>query len=186
MATSGIKIVAGVIPVSHAKNPEDRQRRNMPAVLGANAPTGLTVPPTPARLSARLRRRWEGLWTSPVAQLLDPVSDLPAVTRLFDLYRLEEQLSARLAEHLAAMAIPRTPGCDNLDCACEQHVEVPTELDASLASARLKVAGEIRMVESALGMSPRSRLALGLALLAGGRKGGGSLDDAAHAAGGDE
>jgi hypothetical protein len=197
MPSPEIELLREVESMSHTKRPEDRQRRNMPGVLeaappaaagfGPPAPAGRIVPRPPTGLGTRLRRAWEGLWSSPVAQLLDPVSDLPAVTRLFNLYKLEERLVARLDEHLAAMAVGRTPGCENLDCYCEQHVTVPAQFDSGLATARMKVAGEIRMIEGALGLSPRSRLALGLALLAGGRgggKGGGSLDDAASAAGG--
>lgn len=89
------------------------------------------------------------MWTSPVAQLLDPVSDLPAASRLFGLYALGERMDKALAG----------------------------DLDPAWVRTRLAVAAEARMLEAALGLSPRSRLALGLALLAG--KKAGSLDDLA-------
>jgi hypothetical protein len=105
-----------------------------------------------------------------VAQLLDPVSDMPAVTRLFMLYRLGEQLDVQVAQHMTVLAKP-------LD------VDNPAGLDDKLIAARMRVASETRILEGQLGLSPRSRLALGLALLAG-RKSG-SLDDAIDDADGD-
>src|SRR5690554_5632236 len=82
-----------------AKRPEDRQRRNLPAVLAGSGdvPVVSGVPAPPSGLSDALRRAWSGLWTSPVAQLLDSVSDLPAVTRLFRLYAAGEWLDDRMA-----------------------------------------------------------------------------------------
>lgn len=121
----------------------------MPAVVSSSAGS-FAVPPTPPRLSKDLRKSWVGLWSSPVAQLLDPVSDLPAVTRLFQMYQLAERLDVQMG----------TTG----------------EVDLAAAATRLRVASETRLLEGTLGLSPRARLALGLALLAGRRAG--SLDDA--------
>lgn len=138
-----------------AKRPEDRVRRNLPEVLdgSGDVPAVSGVPAPPSGLSEPLQRAWDGLWTSPVAQLLDPVSDLPAVTRLWRLYAAGERLDERMASG------------------------DPEEFDAVVAT-RTRVASECRLLEGQLGLSPRSRLALGLALLAG-RKQGGSLDDLA-------
>lgn len=141
-----------------AKPVDQRQRRNLPAVLdgSATAEANSAVPAPPSELSGPLRAAWDGLWSSPVAQLLDPVSDLPAATRLWRLYQAGERLDERMAS------------ADG------------EEFDAAVA-ARVRVASECRLLESQLGLSPRSRLALGLALLAG-RKQGGSLDDLADEA----
>jgi len=49
----------------------------------------------------------------------------------------------------------------------------------AMIAARVRIASECRILEGQLGLSPRSRLALGLALLAGKKAGGGSLDDLA-------
>lgn len=84
---------------------------------------------------------------------------MPAVVRLFELYRLNEQLTAETITG----ADPET-GEDMIR--------------TDVINARTRVATECRMLESQLGLSPRSRLALGLALLAG-RKAG-SLDDASE------
>lgn len=146
--------------MSDAKDPQDRQRRNMPAVLGVSGPA-LPTPPPPGWLSQPLQSAWLGVWASPVARLLDPISDLPAVTRLFRLYTLAERIDARMD------AEPDPDGDEP-----SFHADV---------SARVKVAAEVRQLEGVLGLSPRSRLALGLALLAGNR-GVASLDDATEAA----
>lgn len=131
--------------MSDAKPVESRQRRNMPVVLPAGA---AVVPDSPAGLSAALAAQWYALWSSPVASLMDPVGDLPAVTRLFELYVLADRVQEQLAE----------------------------AVDGALVSARVKLGSEIRLAEAQLGLSPRARLALGVALQAGGKQS--TLDDA--------
>lgn len=158
--------------MSNPKPEADRQRRNVPDVIPNVSADPATIPPAPTGLGPTLRRAWVGLWTSPIAQLLDPVSDLPVVTRLFQLYRLGERLDARIAANLRALE-NADPDAENL----------PT-LDDKMLATRLRVASETRLLEGQIGLSPRSRLALGLALMAGrkGNKGAGSLDDAADQA----
>lgn len=137
--------------MSDAKSPESRQRRNLPTTLSSENSVPLTVTPSPpADLPTHLSAQWTALWTSPVAALMDPVSDLPAVRRLFELYTLADRVQEQLVDGDA--------------------------LDSGLLSARVKLASEIRLAEGQLGLSPRSRLALGIALLAGQKAS--SLDDA--------
>lgn len=121
------------------------------------------VPIEPNDLSPELQVAWKGLWSSPVAQLLDPVSDMPVVVRLFELYTLAEKLGKLVNANVNAV-ISGTAD----------------EVDHKLLGARMRVTAEIRNLENTLGLSPRSRLALGLALLAG--KKAGSLDDMADEA----
>lgn len=130
---------------ANAKRPEDRERRNMPAEL----PSGVALPPPPAPtgLSAVLRRRWVALWSSPVAPLLDPDVDGPVVARLFELYALGDVLGAEI-----------------------KRARADGEGLAAAVGARVRVATETRMLEGQLGLSPRSRLALGVMLMAAGRK----------------
>ena len=157
--------------MSNPKPIEDRERRNMPAIIEHSPPPGLQPPPAPSWLSTRLLATWHGLWTSPVARLLDPVSDLPAVARLFRLYVLGEQLddavAAHMDAHLDALTSPDGDGQG------DGHA-----FNDKLLAMRLRVASETRLIEAQLGLSPRSRLALGLALAAG-KKAAGSLDDIA-------
>lgn len=133
--------------MSDAKPVESRQRRNMPAVLPAGA---AAIPTSPAGLPAALAVQWDALWSAPVASLMDPVGDLPAVTRLFELYQLADKVQSQLA--------------------------AADEVDGALVSARVKLGSEIRLAEAQLGLSPRARLALGVALQAGGKAS--TLDDA--------
>lgn len=135
--------------MSDAKPADVRQRRNMPTPLGGDAGPAVTPDP-PKGLPVVLRGQWTALWRSSVAALMDPVSDLPAVTRLFELYQLADRVQAQLAD--------------------------AEEVDSGLVSARVRLASEIRLAEGQLGLSPRSRLALGIALLAGQKAS--TLDDA--------
>src|SRR3546814_14145341 len=71
------------------KDPEKRQRRNGAkdlAVVSEAAASVPEVPSPPAGVLKRTRERWAEYWSSPVAKLADPVSDLPALERLFALY----------------------------------------------------------------------------------------------------
>ncbi|WP_188193438.1 hypothetical protein [Nonomuraea sp. SYSU D8015] len=128
---------------------------NVPAVLGSSD-AGLDiseVPEPPPGLSETLQQDWVGAWTSPIARVIDPVSDLPAMRRLFELRALAE-VYARSGN-----------------------------ADPKLANVRIRLNSEIRMQENALGLSPRARLALGLALLAGQKQSAGLdgfLDDSGY------
>lgn len=154
-----------------AKRPEDRQRRNVPASLGEFT-TNLAIPLPPSGISDDLRQKWGLLWTSPVAQLFDPVSDLPALSRLFELYELGAKLDGLIADAqprgVAAAMLEQVGSVNSLDMAMAE-VEGSAARQALNATigTRMRVATEARMIEQQLGMSPRSRLALGLTVLAG-------------------
>ncbi len=155
--------------MSHAKDDGRRQRRNLPKIIDGEivpepgdeleersepetpAESGYDVPPPPAGLPDGWMLTWRRLWTSPVAALLDPVSDWPAASRLFKLYVIGDRLDKLMDDRLP-------------------------EVDTELVSSRTKVATESRLIEAQLGLSPRARLALGVALLAGRRAAGGFSD----------
>lgn len=139
--------------MSNPKDPQSRQRRNVPALIPASGLPSRTVPDPPRGLPARLRAQWVGLWTSPVAALLDPVSDWPAAARLFELYKIGDRLGRLIAR--------------------------AEEVDTALVGSRVRCATEARLIEAQLGLSPRSRLALGLALLAGRRGAGAGGEESA-------
>lgn len=173
--------------MSNPKPMDQRLRRNLPAILedpGQNAPqlaeSGPIRPPAPAGLSAAFVQAWDGFWTSPVAQLLDPVSDLPPVTRLFELYQLGQQLAdvvaANMTNYLDALTRPAGVSASG---EISEGDDDPPGIDEKALTYRMRVASETRLLESQLGLSPRSRLALGLALAAGKKAGLGSLDEAA-------
>jgi hypothetical protein len=160
-----------------AKDPESRERRNIPAVLGPIAGK-LDAPRPPSGLSLKLRRQWDALWRSMVAQLLDPATDGPVIARLYELYALGERLAGMLArddrlETRARRDLARLYRTDPRDEALVDQALVTIELARksynSTVASRVRVATEVRMLEAQLGLSPRSRLALGVMLLAGRR-----------------
>ena len=142
--------------MSNAKPAETRQRRNLPAIVERDDSVALyEIPEPPKGISTLLARIWGEVWSSPIAAFLDPVSDLPAMTRLFSAYT-----------HLIRL---------------DKQIKDADEDDVNkLYATWAKLSGEARQLEGQLGMSPRSRLAMGLALMAG-RKAG-TLDDLADEA----
>lgn len=131
--------------MSYAKPPEERQRRNKPKPI-ASSPSGVKVPQAPITISSELRSAWRKFWRSSAAELVDPVSDLPSVERLFRLYQLASRLMAKI-----------------------EADDIPAAADISTLT---KLSSEIRLTEAGLGLSPRSRLALGVTLSASGRSSG--------------
>lgn len=149
--------------MSHAKPVEERGGHHaLPAVLDAGAVV-LVAPALPARLSKlppHLRERWDGLWTSPVAAVLDPVSDLEPMTRLFELYGLDATMGKAVNNYMDWLA------SDNPYAGAEDE---PKEFDPQFARVRLAVAAEVRQLEQTLGITPRGRLVIGAAVAAAGR-----------------
>jgi phage terminase small subunit len=103
------------------------------------------IPDFPRGIQELYREQWEALWTSPIALAWDPVTDYGVIERLFILKHQYKLMSGM----------------------CETK---PAEVQAMLAVGR-----ELRLLEGQLGLTPRSRLALGLAIFAGKRSAG--LDD---------
>lgn len=111
------------------------------SALMDNAPT-YELPAPPKSISKRLQGYWEEFWVSPVAKLIDPVSDLEVVTRLFELYQIKDDLMEEI------------------------RVLPPGGKKNSALSTFTKVSSEARFVEDRVGMNPVSRLRLGVALFA--------------------
>lgn len=144
--------------VSHAKDVEQRAgHRTLPTALEGSAQ--LVAPELPARLEKvddDLQERWEAVWTSPVAQILDPVSDLEPMTRLFVLYARGRQLDEAFERQLAWL----------------EAGDVDMPFDPQFARVLLGFAAEIRQLEQTLGITPRGRLVIGAAVVAAGRSAG--------------
>lgn len=126
------------------KNPEDRIRRNKPKTLEARMGD---VPEPPESLSGELLDYWDDFWSSAAASMVDEDSDYLVVSRLFRLYAIAENTMTTLEEK------------DN-----------PSSNEIS---TMVRLSSELRMIEGALGISPRSRMALGVT----GGDSGDSLDD---------
>jgi hypothetical protein len=99
------------------------------------------------------------LWTSPVAQILDPVSDLEPMARLFQLYALGRRLDAAFERQIDWLT---------------SEAEADQMFDPQLARVLLSFAGEVRQLEQTLGVTPRGRLVIGAAVLAGRKAAAGS------------
>lgn len=63
-------------------------------------------PAAPRHLDARLKRRWRSLWAEN-GDLLDPVVDVPACERLFDLYTMLGRPSLSANEYVRVAAEAR-------------------------------------------------------------------------------
>lgn len=142
--------------MSHAKPVEERAGHHaLPAVLGDSSVT-LVVPDPPDRVPATLREHWAAVWTSPVATVLDPVSDLEPMARLFELYGLDGGMGAAVKNYMTWMSDEPEDG--------EKF-----RFDPNFFRVRLAVASEIRQLEQTLGITPRGRLTIGAAVAAAGR-----------------
>lgn len=132
------------------KDPERRQRRNAAKDLAVVAEAAVGVPEPPAPPAGMLkvtRARWVDYWASPVAKLADPVSDLPALERLFRLYDDLERSNAAVKK--SGHMVPGSQG---------QAVLNPLLRHIQATQA------EVRQMEDRFGLSPRARLSLNLTL----------------------
>lgn len=135
------------------KDPDQRQRRNEAKPLGLVVP-GVALegvedasPEPPDYLLAATQERWRTYWTSPVAKLVDAVSDLPALERLFWLY--DDLERSRRAVQEIGHVIEGSKG--------------QTVMNPLLRHMQTQAA-EIRQMEDRFGLSPRARLSLNLTL----------------------
>ena len=142
--------------MSHRKPADERGgHRATPAAL--DLPAGeLVAPALPeqlAKLPADLCRRWEAVWTSPVAVVLDPVTDLEPMARLFQLYHRGRQLDEAFDRQIGWL----------------QEGDIDMPFDPQFARVLLAISAEIRQLEQTLGVTPRGRLVIGAAVAAAGK-----------------
>lgn len=107
---------------------------------------GLIVPPAPAEWLAESKTEWQSFWTSPLATALLPVTDEPAVRRLFGLRDERERMMRGIRK---ARLVPGARGQPRAN-----------PLYAQLASFD----SEIRQLEDRIGLTPQARLKLGISL----------------------
>jgi P27 family predicted phage terminase small subunit len=132
------------------KDPEKRQRRNAAKDLAVVSEAAVDVPEPPsppAGLLKKTRERWADYWSSPVAKLADPVSDLPALERLFALYDDLERSNAAVKK--SGHMVTGSQGQAVLNPLL-RHIQVTQ--------------GEVRQMEDRFGLSPRARLSLNVTL----------------------
>lgn len=131
----------------------------------AVAPREVPVPPELEHISDRLKEVWVKMWRAPVASLWDPDSDLMVLVRLFRLYREDERLSLALDLHMEHFMRNLA---DDMDRAPEYATE-RSRFEIPIFMARMRVATECRMLEQQLGLTPKARLSLGVALFVAGQ-----------------
>ena len=136
------------------KPPARRQGRHRNDMGAVDSQGTFHPPDAPAGLLLALRGEWERLWASPLASTFT-TSDVPALVRLFTLR------DEAIRHQRAARRTPTVKGSQGQDVLNP----VLRQRDALLA--------EIRQLEDRFGLSPRSRLQLGITLSEAHR----SLDD---------
>ena len=104
-------------------------------------------PDPPSRLLKQTREAWIAYWSSPMVKFVSPQTDAPALVRLFTLY--DERARAYIALRKGERVVTGSKG---------QPVLSP------LYSAIATMDPEIRQIEDRFGLSPRSRLQLGVVL----------------------
>ena len=104
----------------------------------------LELPKAPRGLLKATRQRWSRYWGSPLAQLVEPETDLSAIERLFTLY--DERERAYRAYRKERLVLGHAG----------QQVLNPLGRQLSVFDA------EIRQLEDRLGLTPRARLQLGI------------------------
>ncbi|MBA2686896.1 MAG: P27 family phage terminase small subunit [Gemmatimonadaceae bacterium] len=118
---------------------EHRELQVLPAILGITAP-----PPT--GILKKTADRWAAFWDSPVARAADPITDLPAIARLFQAYDELERVGPAFRK---ARIVEGSTGQPTLNPLAKYIATLTTEITA---------------LEDRFGLTPKSRLALGIAI----------------------
>jgi len=127
---------------AHRKPADRRQRRNRPPELVA-PPKAMPTPAPPAGLTAATKRAWATFWESDVARVVES-TDLPALTRLFELHQERSELWRAYQEERLVKGSKGQPVLN------------------PLAKMLAQVTSEIRTLEAAFGLTPAARVRLGL------------------------
>lgn len=134
------------MPGPPPKPPDQRQRANRPHNLGV-IPGGLTVvaPNPPEGVLQPTRDAWDRYWGSDLAKLCEPDTDGEAIARLFTLYDQRRRAFDASKSQLLVEGSQGQPVLNPL-------VKYVESLDK-----------EIRALEDRFGLTPKARLALGIA-----------------------
>jgi P27 family predicted phage terminase small subunit len=135
--------MAGIGPPP--KPADRRQRTNHPAVVPFRQ-VRITVPPMPEGLLKSTQSLWTTFWQSPLAQTVDPQSDMAAIRRYFSLSDERERIYRGFRRKRMVLG------------AAGQKVLNP------MGRALHAFDSELRQLEDRLGLTPRARLTLGIQL----------------------
>ena len=130
------------------KPADKRQRRNKKTNIVPFRAVGKKrkVPPPPRGLLKQTEKLWKDYWNSQLAQVVEPDTDLPAITRLFTLYDERERAYRGFRMRRLIIGSQGQPVLNPLG-------RLMLQLDA-----------EIHQLEDRLGLTPKSRLQLGITL----------------------
>lgn len=128
------------------KPPDRRHRAARPAIVIGPRTRAVKIPPAPGGLLRATLESWESFWSSALARLVDPETDLPAIRRLFT---LQDERERALRSYTKRRLVEGSMGQPVINPAFRQ---VP-RWDA-----------EIRALEDRFGLTPASRFRLGIAL----------------------
>lgn len=104
------------------------------------------APPPPAGLLKKTAEQWAAFWMSPVASAADPITDLPAIARLFTAYDELERVGPVFRKQ---RIVEGSTGQPTLNPLSKYIAQLTTEIVA---------------LEDRFGLTPKSRLALGIAI----------------------
>lgn len=127
------------------RNARGRERKGL-VVFPRPEITPIECPPPPRGLLKRYRDSWQEFWRSKLAGTADPVTDLPAIERLWTLYDERERAYRGYRRERLVIGSHGQPVLNPLG-------RVISVCDA-----------EIRALEDRLGLNPRARMQLGIAL----------------------
>jgi len=128
------------------KNPDRAQNRRTTTLSVVEAKPGAVVPDPPPSLSVTWVEHWRTFWTSDLAALVTDV-DRPAVVRLFEYY--QERADCQDAYRVEGMTSEGSTGQIRIH---------------PLADRVIKLEPVICKLEADLGLTPKSRMALGIAV----------------------
>lgn len=126
------------------KPPGRRQRSSTRALGVVEAPPVPEIPAPPRGLLKVTREAWAAFWASPVAGAVDPVSDLAAVVRLFELRDERERCWRAVRSERLVVGSRGQPALNPL---CRRVSTLDREITA---------------LEDRFGLSPLARLKLGV------------------------
>lgn len=131
----------GPAPKHGGRRPSRRKSHLSVVPLKPVAPA--STPPATREWLAITKKRWTTFWGSELARAVAPDTDLPALTRLHDLYDEQERALRAVRKQRFVLGSQGQPVLNP-------------------AGRLLKeLAGEIRMLEDRFGLSPMARLRLG-------------------------
>jgi hypothetical protein len=134
-----------------APNPDGKLHKHPITQVAMRRGTHKLIP-EPPQLSKENLEFWHSYWTSDLARAANPKTDIQAVKRLFTLYEERDQLYALYKDSDLFKPLPKTRAAK----------QKPVRWGSPIRALLGKIHQEIIQLEDRFGLSPISRLRLGL------------------------